>query len=155
MKTAVIRVFPGQSPYLTLRVFMISRTIESVRPSHGSKSLWWQAGLDVAFLALVLSARPEWHAGAGAAAWSLLASTRVKRMMRFGCHPVGHHDVGGASRAKRDDDRDGGRSCGGTGHREGLVVACVRLPKPDGGWQVSKRKFSTMTADVCAHGLAR
>jgi transposase len=30
------------------------------------------------------------------------------------------------------------------------LVACVRVPKPDGGWQVSKRKFSTMTADLGA-----
>lgn len=30
------------------------------------------------------------------------------------------------------------------------LVACVRVPKPDGGWQVCKRKFSTMTADLGA-----
>src|SRR3954447_3976439 len=30
------------------------------------------------------------------------------------------------------------------------LVACVRVPKPDGGWQISKRKFSAMTADLGA-----
>lgn len=30
------------------------------------------------------------------------------------------------------------------------LVACVRVPKPDGGWQVSKRRFATMTADLGA-----
>src|SRR3954453_22629436 len=27
------------------------------------------------------------------------------------------------------------------------LVACVRTPRPDGGWQVRKRKFATMTGD--------
>src|SRR4051794_29525346 len=30
------------------------------------------------------------------------------------------------------------------------LVACVRVPKPDGGWQVHKRKFATMSADLAA-----
>jgi transposase len=30
------------------------------------------------------------------------------------------------------------------------LVACVRIPKPDGGWQVHKRKFATMSADLGA-----
>ena len=30
------------------------------------------------------------------------------------------------------------------------LVACVRVPKPGGGWRVSKRRFSTMTADLGA-----
>jgi len=28
------------------------------------------------------------------------------------------------------------------------LVACVRIPGPDGGWRVIKRKFTTMTADL-------
>ena len=30
------------------------------------------------------------------------------------------------------------------------LVACVRVPKPDGGWRMSKRKFATMAADLGA-----
>src|SRR3954463_14871478 len=30
------------------------------------------------------------------------------------------------------------------------LVACVRVPKPDGGWQVHKRKFATMSPDLAA-----
>jgi transposase len=42
------------------------------------------------------------------------------------------------------------------------LVACVRIPAADGGWQVIKRKFTTMTADLLAlrdwlaeHNIAR
>jgi transposase len=42
------------------------------------------------------------------------------------------------------------------------LVACVRVPRPDGRWQVQKRKFSTMTADLlqladwlAEHGVTR
>jgi transposase len=42
------------------------------------------------------------------------------------------------------------------------LVACVRVPRPDGRWRVQKRKFSTMTADLLAlaewlaeHGVTR
>src|SRR3954462_9905535 len=28
------------------------------------------------------------------------------------------------------------------------LVACVRVPTPDGGWRVHKRKFATMSADL-------
>jgi transposase len=42
------------------------------------------------------------------------------------------------------------------------LVACVRIPDPRGGWRISKRKFTTMTADLLAmadwlaeHGITR
>jgi transposase len=42
------------------------------------------------------------------------------------------------------------------------LVACVRIPGPDGGWRVIKRKFTTMTAELLAlrdwlaeHNIAR
>ncbi len=42
------------------------------------------------------------------------------------------------------------------------LVACVRIPDPGGGWRISKRKFTTMTADLLAmadwlaeHGTTR
>jgi hypothetical protein len=42
------------------------------------------------------------------------------------------------------------------------LVACIRLPDGDGGWQIAKRKFTTMTADLLAladwlgeHGITR
>lgn len=42
------------------------------------------------------------------------------------------------------------------------LVACVRVPDPRGGWQVTKRKFTTMTADLldladwlAEHGVTR
>src|SRR3954453_21324694 len=28
------------------------------------------------------------------------------------------------------------------------LVACIRVPEPGGGWKISKRKFTTMTADL-------
>ena len=42
------------------------------------------------------------------------------------------------------------------------LVACIRIPGPDGGWRVIKRKFTTMTAELLAlrdwlagHNIAR
>src|SRR5919109_1627717 len=42
------------------------------------------------------------------------------------------------------------------------LVACIRVPAPQGGWQISKRKFTTMTADLLVladwladHGITR
>src|SRR3954452_5295876 len=30
------------------------------------------------------------------------------------------------------------------------LVACIRIPDGEGGWQIAKRKFTTMTADLLA-----
>src|SRR3954447_21760338 len=42
------------------------------------------------------------------------------------------------------------------------LVACIRIPDGEGGWQIAKRKFTTMTADLLAladwlgeHGITR
>src|SRR4051812_47636206 len=42
------------------------------------------------------------------------------------------------------------------------LVACIRIPNVEGGWQIAKRKFTTMTADLLAladwlgeHGITR
>ena len=42
------------------------------------------------------------------------------------------------------------------------LVACIRTPDGEGGWQIAKRKFTTMTADLLAladwlgeHGITR
>src|SRR5512144_1014510 len=32
------------------------------------------------------------------------------------------------------------------------LVACIRVPEPGGGWLISKRKFTTMTADLLVLG---
>src|SRR3954467_9711489 len=83
-------------------------------------------------------------------------------MIRFGSHPGRPPPVDRRPRRSVMTIETVVERAAGLDIAKASLVACVRVPRPDGGWQVSKRKFSAMTADLGAladwlteHGVTR
>src|SRR3954467_5785103 len=71
-------------------------------------------------------------------------------MIRFGSHPGRPPPVDRRPRRSVMTIETVVERAAGLDIAKASLVACVRVPRPDGGWQVSKRKFSAMTADLGA-----
>src|SRR3954452_14741868 len=131
---------------------MIFGTIEAVPAAlEGRKYLWWPTGLDVAFGTLVLRAR--FGTGRGSRGWCPGVSLRARESnARIDTAPTRSATAPSEVRERRSvmTIETVVERAAGLDIAKASLVACVRTPKPDGGWQVSKRKFATMSSDVGA-----
>src|SRR3954451_14866692 len=71
-------------------------------------------------------------------------------MNRYGSHPVGHRPIAVRARRSVMTIETVVERAAGLDIAKASLVACVRVPTPDGGWRVHKRKFATMSADLGA-----